>query len=560
MDHQTLDRKIDRLSTNADRWARLDLDTKIELARDFMKRTHEVADKQVKTALQAKNLSPSDPRSAEEWLAGPLISLRNVRLLVHSLESIRRTGKPPLEAGDVRERPNGQVAVDVFPQSNWDKVLYPGFEAEVWMQHDVKRDELRGHMASFYRQESPDGAVQLVLGAGNVASIAPLDAIYKLYAEGRVNIIKMNPVNDYLGEFLEYRFERFIDEGFVDVVYGGAEEGQYLTEHEGIDHIHVTGSDRTHDAIVFGTGEEGQRRMRENDPKIDKSVTSELGNVSPVIVVPGPWSDADLKFHARNIATQLANNAGFNCNAVRTIITPERWEHRDALLDAVAKTLKSIGERNAYYPGAESRFERFVDSHDDVRIVGKRGDGQLPWAILENIDDEHEDHRAFNEEAFCSVTAETRLPGDDPAEFLRNAVEFCNESLWGTLNACMLVHPETEKELGSKLREAIDELRYGSVVLNHWPALSYGLGVTPWGAYPGHTYQDIQSGIGTVHNTLLFDKPQKSVIRGPFRMPMTPPWFVTNDRADDIARKLVDFEADPSIGKYLSIAWSSLWG
>ena len=50
------------------------------------------------------------------------------------------------------------------------------------------------------------------------------------------------------------------------------------------------------------------------------------------------------------------------------------------------------------------------------------------------------------------------------------------------------------------------DLRYGTVSVNHWAAVGYGLVITPWGAFPGHTRPDIQSGTGSVHNTLMFDR------------------------------------------------------
>ena len=53
------------------------------------------------------------------------------------------------------------------------------------------------------------------------------------------------------------------------------------------------------------------------------------------------------------------------------------------------------------------------------------------------------------------------------------------------------------------------------------------------------------SGSGAVHNTYLFDKPEKSVIRGPFRVFPKPPWFVTNTQQANLARRLVAFELDP---------------
>ena len=48
------------------------------------------------------------------------------------------------------------------------------------------------------------------------------------------------------------------------------------------------------------------------------------------------------------------------------------------------------------------------------------------------------------------------------------------------------------------------------------PGAIYGLVSPTWGAYPGHTPEDIQSGSGVVHNTWLFDHPEKSVVRAPF--------------------------------------------
>lgn len=46
------------------------------------------------------------------------------------------------------------------------------------------------------------GKLALVLGAGNVASIAPLDVLHKLFIENQVCLLKLNPVNDYLHDLL----------------------------------------------------------------------------------------------------------------------------------------------------------------------------------------------------------------------------------------------------------------------------------------------------------------------------------------------------------------------
>ncbi len=154
--------------------------------------------------------------------------------------------------------------------------------------------------------------------------------------------------------------------------------------------------------------------------------------------------------------------------------------------------------------------------------------------------------------------AETPLPADNAEDFLHQAVHFCNTALWGTLNACIIVHPKTEIELGYILDEAIAYLHYGSVAINHWPALGYAFGSTTWGAYPGHTLDDIQSGIGVVHNTLMFDKPQKSVIFGPFHPRPKPAWFVTHRSAYKLAPILARFEAHPRWSLLIPLMWHAL--
>ncbi|MER5465125.1 aldehyde dehydrogenase family protein [Streptomyces sp. NPDC002668] len=156
------------------------------------------------------------------------------------------------------------------------------------------------------------------------AVIAALDILHKLFAEGQVVIAKMNPVNAYLRPHFEHIFAEFVERSWVRFVDGGAAEGGYLAGHEDVDAIHVTGSDRTHDAIVWGTDEDAEQRRRDDRPLLDKPFSSELGGVSPCIVVPGPWSDADFRFQAENIVTSKMNNSGHNCIASQILVLPRR--------------------------------------------------------------------------------------------------------------------------------------------------------------------------------------------------------------------------------------------
>ena len=554
MDQQALDRKIADLRASAKRWSELPLARRIEYLRQCIAGVVRVAPAQVNAALQAKGLAPRSALSGEEWLGGPMVTVRNLRLLAETLENFARGEDKRLgQAKSVGQR---QVAVDVFPCRPFDRLLFRGFSAQVWMEPQVARGEDVPRCA-FYRQGGGTPSVALVLGAGNVASIGPLDVIYKMFAEGSVCLLKLNPVNDYLGPYIEQAFACLVADGYLDLAYGGADVGAYLCQHEGIDQIHITGSDKTHDAIVYGVGPEGNRRKGQDQPVCNKRITSELGNVSPVVVMPGRWQAAEIRFVAENIATQMMNNAGFNCNAAKVLVLPRQWPQREALLDSLRAVLKALPLRRAYYPGAQERYDRFMAAHPDAEPLATRTDEALPPTLI-RVDAAQSDDICFTTESFCCITAVTEIDGADPGEFLRRSVDFCNHTLWGTLNACVFVDPKTERKYPEAVDAAVANLNYGSVVLNHWPAVAYGLGSTTWGAFPGHCRQDIQSGVGVVHNTFLFDRPQKSVLRGPFRVSPKPPWFVTHRRMDRVAQALLELEATQRYSDLPSVLFNAV--
>ena len=118
----------------------------------------------------------------------------------------------------------------------------------------------------------------------------------------------------------------------------------------------------------------------------------------------------------------------------------------------------------------------------------------------------------------------------------------------------MIVDPRTRSRLGGRLTRAVANLRYGTVAVNHWSAMSYALAVAPWGAYPGHTLAQIGSGIGFVHNTRMFDRPLKTELWGPFTTSPKPVWFCTHRHARVVARQMIAFEASPSAWRLPSIA------
>lgn len=556
-----IDAAVETLRSRKVAWASLPLLEKIDLLRALRRSFAAVADEWVAACQRAEGLDPAEPRAGEEWIVGPYFVLRNLRLLQASLTSISVNGTPRVP-GPVRRLADGRAAAQVFPFDVWDRIFYPGVTAEVWMLEGVTPETLAATQAVAYREELPRGKVALVLSAGNVSSIGPMDALYKLFVDNQVVIFKAHRVNDYLGPLLERGLRPLVEAGFLRVVYGGVEEGAYLCAHALVDTIHVTGSDKTYEAIVFGAGAEGARWKAEGTPRLQKEVSAELGNVSPVVVVPGLWSAADLAYHAENVATMLTNNGGFNCNAARVIVLHSAWPQRDAFLDAVRAVLRRVSPRRAYYPGAADRFAAFLAAHPDAELYGEAGAGELPWALAPGLDAAAPADIAFTTESFCSFFGAVDLDAPSPADFVRRAVDFCNERLWGSLNVTLLVHPASAADgaIGGAVEQAIADLRYGTVALNHWAAAGYGLVITPWGAYPGHEPQDIQSGVGVVHNTLMFSRTEKGVVRAPFRVWPKPPWFVLHGTSNALGRRLTFFEADPAPWKLPGIFALALQG
>ena len=47
---------------------------------------------------------------------------------------------------------------------------------------------------------------------------------------------------------------------------------------------------------------------------------------------------------------------------------------------------------------------------------------------------------------------------------------------------------------------------------NAWTGVGYLTPAATWGAFPGHSRNDIQSGIGVVHNAFLIDRPERTVV------------------------------------------------
>jgi hypothetical protein len=549
-----LDPVVARVAARKDAWVQVGIPERIDLLRRCIRGVVDVAGEWVRRGCDAKGIDPASPLAGEEWISGPMTTVRNLRLLV---EALKEGGAPrPVRQ---RVRPDGRIVAQVFPRTWLEQAVYSGMRVEVWIQPGKPATQ-----GAIYREKAAGlvrpGRVACVLGAGNVSSIGPLDVVHKLFVEDEVVVLKTNPVNEYLAPLVTRAFAALVERDYLQVVTGGADVGDYLCTHPQVDSIHLTGSDRTHDAIVWGaTFEEREQRRSAGTPRLDKKVTSELGCVTPILVVPGAWSEKALAFQARNVASMVAHNASFNCTAGKVLLLARGWAQREAFLEKLHEAFARLAPRKAYYPGAQDRYAAFRSQYPNARAFGKNGPSVVPWTIIPNVPPDAGEY-ALTREAFCGVLAEVSLDVSDAASYLREAVTFANEHVWGTLSCVVIVDFRTRLRHRAEFDAALVGLRYGGIGVNVWTGANFALGEPSWGAFPGSTLENIRSGIGVVHNSMLYDHPEKSIVYGPFRLFPTPVWFADHRTLGELGRLATLFEASPSWSKLPRIALTGIRG
>jgi acyl-CoA reductase-like NAD-dependent aldehyde dehydrogenase len=541
-----MDQALTVLTVHKNDWAMMDIPGRIALLDQIKQDLLKVENRWITAGMTAKGARPETMAEGEEWWSLTMI-YRQIRFLRKALEDIARFGKPQIP-GKVTTRPNGQVVAQVVPSDWREQFALPGVRAEVWMDPSVSIEPDDIPQASFYHLSNKKGQVCLVLGAGNMATLVVEDCLHKLFVEGQVIALKMNPVKAYLGPILQDGLGCLIRAGYLQIMYGGTAEGTYLYNHPAVDNVHMTGAARTFDAIVFGSGTQGQERKQARRPQFTKPFSAELGNISPMIIVPGPWTEKDVENQAARLGSCLVPNSGYNCLTPRMIIQMKNWEHREKLNQKIADFLATIKTRKAYYPGSFELHGKFVEAHPDAVQLGEPQEGHLPWTFIVDVDTTNPEDICFRQEPFLSLYSETALEADNVVDFIHKAVEFANERLWGNLVASIVVHPASlkDKEVAAAVNQAIADLRYGSIVINDWGYLAYYMKITPWGAYPGNELHDIQSGIGFVNNPLMFDRVQKSVIYYDFT-PMVDTLLANLTNNYLVFRQDTRYTFDPSI-------------
>ena len=486
------------------------------------------------------------PAEGEEWLGGPFASVLATQYYIKSL-----TNDDDLDEGNFN---NSENSYKVFPNNFIERITFPFINAKVYFNKSMSFEDIN-KFRGFSKRYDIEPSITLVLGAGNFSSIPYLDVLYHLITRRSVILLKLNPVNEYLKPVFEKVFQNFIERGYIIVTNGNINESKYMATHPGINHIHLTGSDKTYEDIVYGRELTGNERSIKTVPKVNsKPITSELGNVTPIIIHPGKWSTSDIKYQARKIVTGKLNNNGFNCIAAQVVVLPDGWGHTETLIKYVKYYMNKAKDRKAYYPDSIERLTKLEKDKSYERVNSLS-------CTTPHLTREIKAYNKYElDEVWSSTIYFRKIAYSNAEDYVKKSIDYCNNELWGNLGVSVIIKNHNNKFNKHITNSYIENLKYGTIAINEWAAIGYIIPQLPWGGFPGNKDNDIQSGQSVVHNSMLFESPLKGIVETKFRISrlIDPPWFITNRKSRRLFMNLTYFQINNTKINLIKLIFSAL--
>jgi acyl-CoA reductase-like NAD-dependent aldehyde dehydrogenase len=295
--------------------------------------------------------------------------------------------------------------------------------SSIEIPEEVLVDDADKHIELHYR---PLGVVGIITPWNAPINLA-LGPIASALYTGNTIVLKPSPYTPLttlkMGELMGEIFPA----GVVNVIAGGDDLGQLMTEHPGIDKISFTGSVAT-----------GKKVMASCAATI-KRLTLELGGNDPAIVL----DDVDVKDAAKKLFFAGTVNSGQVCMAVKRIYAHAKVY--DALCEALADEARNTRLGDGMDPDTRlgplqnrMQYEKVKDILNDTKSSGARilaggevpeGDGYfIPPTIVTDID---EDARLVREEQFGPVIPVMKFTDiDDAIERANNTTYGLCGSIW----------------------------------------------------------------------------------------------------------------------------------
>ncbi|MCY1198786.1 Phenylacetaldehyde dehydrogenase [compost metagenome] len=338
------------------------------------------------------------------------------------------------------------------------------------LPEEIVRDEAAGRVVTRY---TPIG----VIGCITPWNFPLLLAVWKIapaLVAGNTVVLKPSPYTPLCTLWFGELAQKILPPGVLNIISGGNELGQWMTEHPGIGKISFTGSTAT-----------GRKVMQSASINL-KRLTLELGGNDPAIVLP----DVDPKAVAKDLFWASFQNSAQFCVATKRLYVHE--DIYDDLVSALCEYAKSVVVDNGILPGSDlgplqnkMQYEKVRDLLSDseskghnVLLGGKPVDRAGYFIPVTLIDNPPEDARCVVEEAFGPVLPILKYRD------IEDAIRRANNTEYGLAASVWSADVERAREIAGKLEA-------GTVWINHIHAFSPDI------AFGGHK----QSGVG-IENSL----------------------------------------------------------
>lgn len=317
---------------------------------------------------------------------------------------------------------------------------------------------------------------------GVVGGITPwnfplLLAVWKIapaLVAGNTMVLKPSPYTPLCTLWFGELAQSVLPPGVLNILSGGNELGQWMTEHPGIGKIAFTGSTAT-----------GRKVMASSAANL-KRLTLELGGNDPAIVLP----DVDPKKIAKDLFWASFSNSAQFCVACKRLYIHE--DVYDAVAHELVEYAKTVKVGNGLSDGVElgpiqnkMQFDKVSNLLKDCKDRGQRfllggdvADAPGYFIPVSLVDNPPEDSRVVVEEAFGPVLPLLKFKDiDDVVQRANNTPYGLAASVWSKDTA--------------KAEAIASRLEAGTVWINHAHVFS------PEIAFGGHK----QSGVG-IENSL----------------------------------------------------------
>ncbi|WP_210418712.1 aldehyde dehydrogenase family protein [Aliikangiella coralliicola] len=474
-------------------------------------------DAKMKNALIGEN-----KLSIAECMATTVMPMAGALKGIENLYESLVLGKMP-EAISVNKVNADTYAVEVFPVYKKDKLVAQKQRGFLHVTGEPKQTN---------PMDKPAGVIA-IYGAGNYSS--SIEMVMALFLENKVTLHKPHALNEATDAVWEKIFAPLIE--LKAVAFCKADQGREMSELEGLHAIYFTGSTGVAHAI-------------QNQAKAP--LVSECGGNNPCIIVPGKWSDKDIKRQAIQLASVGKLNGGAVCGRPQTIITSRNWPQREQFLNALRQAIsKQTFACSTHYPNVDETKAQFLENQPTAETLKPENGEHIAseFIFIPNI---KEDDFAVTNEAFCQIYSEISLDvSTDTTEFLDKATDFCNNKLLGSLGCMILIDNDTMKNHHGRLNQAIAELNYGGIAVNDVPPNIWLNPYLTWSGC-GETIENFVSGVGNFGNAFNIENVKKSVILNDFTATS---FELTNRRAtENLLENASYFSIDQSWGRFAKLA------